>query len=100
MNKTVGPHGLVSTLLTFGVMPKLRDISERDVRAQRERLRAACTARKEYDKFIAKSIVPRGLRTIPPPAADHTYVPRDFVYVYREVLKQYTGPHLVSSVED
>lgn len=64
MNETVGAHGLVPTLLAFEVIPKLPYISERDFPAQRARLRAACNARKEYEKSIAKSIVQRSLRNI------------------------------------
>ena len=61
--------------------------------------RAHQTAREEYERLVSKQLVHKGIRTIPPPAADQKYMPGDFVYVYREGIKHYTGPHLVASVD-
>lgn len=99
VNSTVGPDGLCPQLLVFGIMPRFPTISKEEFPAQKERLRAMRTAREEYDRLVSRSIVDRGLRTLPPPAADHKFLPGDFVYLYREGVKHYTGPHLVASVE-
>ena len=99
MNETVGPHGLVPSLLVFGVLPKIPDITKHECPSQKERLQAAHTARTEYEKIISKSIIDRGLKKIPPPSTDHFYKPGDFVYVYREGLKQFTGPYRITTVD-
>ena len=100
MNETVGPLGLVPSLLVFGVLPKLLSVSLREFPNQRDRLRAAATARTEYERIISSMQVQGGIRSIPPPAADRKYSTGEFAYVYREELKHYTGPHLIASVED
>ena len=99
VNDTVGPHGLCPTLLVFGVIHKMPDVTPNAVPAQQQRLRAMVTARAEYEKYFGRALVNRGLRSIPPPAADRKYMSGDYVYVYREGLKHYTGPHLVASVD-
>ena len=90
INSTVGSHGLCPQLLVFGVLPRLPGICPNEFPANLERLRAMETARQEYEKLVSKALVDRGLRTIPPPSADHKYMPGDFVYVYREGVKHYT----------
>ena len=99
MTCTVGPHGLVPSLLVFDVLPKLPLGSVKSFPAQQERLRAASTAREEYERYVSKALVVRGLRSRPPPASNHAYKPGDFVYAYRERLRHYTSPHLISSVD-
>lgn len=99
MNETVGPHGLVPSLLVFGVIPKIPNISQYESPNQKERLKAAQTARATYEKIVAKSIIDRGIKKIPPPSSDHVYRPGDFAYVYREGIKQYTGPHMIATVD-
>jgi len=98
MNSTVGPDGLCPQLLVFGVMPRLPSICPQELPEQKERLRALATARLEYERLVSKELVHRGIRSIPPPACDHKYMPGDFFYVYREGVKHYTGPHLIASV--
>ena len=92
MNETVGPHGLVPSLLVFGVLPEIADMTKYESPIQKGRLRAAKTTREEYEKIVAQSIVNRGLRKIPPQSSDYIYKPGDFVHVYLEGLKKYTGP--------
>lgn len=43
-------------------------------------------------------MVQKSLRLLPFPASDHNYSRDDFAYVYREGIKQYTGPHLIESI--
>ena len=99
INSTVGPDGLCPQLLVFGVLPKLLTVCPQEYPIQKERFRALQTARDEYERRFSKNLVDRGTKTIPPPAADHKYMPGDFVYVYRDGFKHYTGPHLVASVD-
>ena len=99
INSRVGPDGLCTQLPVFGVLPKLPTVCPQEYPIQKERFRALQTARDEYERLVSKKLVDRGIKTIPPPAADHKYMPGDFVYVYREGVKHYTGPHLVASVD-
>lgn len=50
---------------------------------------------------LVPNIIPESfklaLKSCPPSAADHVYTPGDMVYVYREKLRHYTGPHMVAS---
>ena len=57
------------------------------------------TARDEYDRLVSRELINRVLRTIPPPSADYCLAPGDFAYAYREKVKQYTGPHVVASID-
>lgn len=57
------------------------------------------SAREEYEKIISRQLVNRGLRKIHPPSFSESFVPGDFVYVYREKLKQFTGPHVIASID-
>lgn len=58
------------------------------------------TALEEYEWLVSSAMAGRGIRTTPTPASDHKYVPGDFLYLHREGVKHYTGPHLVASVDD
>ena len=95
INYTVGPDGLCPQLLIFGVMPRLPTIFRQEFPAQKECLRAMRTAREEYERLVSRAIVGRGIRSIPPSPCDHKYMPGDFVYLYREGVNHYMGPHLV-----
>lgn len=99
MNDSVGPHGLVPSLLVFGVMPRMPGLATKEFPRQRERLMAARTACAEREKIVSRLQVQRGIKSLPPAAADHKFLPGDYAYVYREGLKHYTGPHLIASVE-
>lgn len=48
--------------------------------------------------MVTSQVIKKGLRRIPPPSADHIYSPGDFVFVYREGLKHYTGPHPIAEI--
>lgn len=96
LNDTARPRSLVPILFFFGVMPKLPTSTKRDHLSQIERFRVASAGRYEYEKIISKERVQLALRKKEPPAHDKKYQPGDFVYVYREGIKQYTGPHMVA----
>lgn len=99
INSTVGPSGLCPQLLVFGIMPKIPQISPQSFPTQIERMKALQFAQKEYERIVSREIIARGLKKIPPPSSNHKFLPGDYVYVYREGLKHYTGPHIVSSVD-
>ena len=98
MNDTAGPQGLVPTLLVFGVLPRIIE-KLHDLPDQRERFRIMDTAKKEFQDIIAKQQLDRGLRKNPPPASEYRFQTNQPVYVYREKLKHWTGPHLVMSCD-
>lgn len=98
INSTVGPQGLCPQLLVFGVLPRLPDMSMKDFPNHRERMRVLTTARKEFERITAEKVIKRGLRKMPPPAANHVYQPGDFVFVYLEGLKHYTCPHPIAEI--
>lgn len=100
LNETVDPHGLVLFLLVLGVLLKLQDVSRKDYPKQKERMGPAAFARNQYKKLVSKSLIKRGLRSIPPPVAHHVYQPGNFAYIYREGLKHYTEPHFIAFVEN
>ena len=96
MNDTVGPEGLVPSLLVFGALPRLPTISPRDYPSHKERMRAMIVARNEHEKIVARNRVRVGISRRPPPSANYDIMPGDFVYVYCERIKAFTGPHLVA----
>jgi hypothetical protein len=98
MNDICGPEGLVPSLLVFGVLPRLSGITSA-LPHQSERMKALQMARKEYEMFVCQRRVQTGLRKQPPPAANYIIRPGDRVYVYREQLSHWTGPHVVTSVD-
>jgi hypothetical protein len=91
MNDTATEDRLCSTLLVFGALPRLLDLS-RPSPSLRDRLRGQITARKEYARIVAESRVQRGLVTKPPRSADYTIEPGNMVYVYREKARKWIGP--------
>lgn len=73
-------------------------MSTKDFPAQREQMGAMQTARKYYENVSAERLVRRGVQKIPPPPAIYVYTPGEFVFFYREGLKQYTGPHPLAPI--
>jgi len=69
MNQTMGPHGLVPTLLVFGLIPRI-PVSPLRLAAQLDRMRAADTARKEMRAQVARARLRVALRDRVPAASD------------------------------
>lgn len=69
----------------------------KDHKTQFSRLRTASTRRDKYEKIVSSELVQLALRKKEPPAVDKEYELGDKVYVYREKLKHYTGPHTAAS---
>lgn len=87
MKDCSGPVGTVPSLLVFGVSPRLPNISPKDFPSRKLRVRAMVQSRKQYERLISQSRVRLGILRRHPPAADHIFVPGDFVYFYRERQK-------------
>ena len=63
-----------------------------------DRIRAAQTARIEYEKLVSAERVKLAARKPAPPATNAHILPGGQVYVHREKLEKLTGPHFVASV--
>lgn len=57
LNNTVGTHRLMPTLFVLRVLPRLPSVSKQDVPAQKGTLRAAQTARLEYERILSTAMV-------------------------------------------
>ena len=99
VNDTAGPDGNVPSLLVFGVLPKIPHVQVRST-SQEERMKALKLAREEYERIVARRRIQHGLLQKPPPSADFRFSPGQPVYVYRENLKHFTGPHLVMHIDE
>eukprot|EP00171_Calliarthron_tuberculosum_P003375 IDg3375t1 len=84
-------------LASFGVMPRLPMTSRMKYDSQVNRIKAASAAISEYERIVSQKRLQMALNKRPPPDSGRLYNPGDMVYVYREKLKQYTGPHMVAS---
>jgi hypothetical protein len=91
----VGSDGVVPSLLVFGSLPMTPGI-HKDFPSQRDRFEAMRSVLVEYERLVAAEIIARELRKQVTPAADRKYNPGDHIYEYRERLKHWRGPHVVS----
>ena len=100
MNKTIGPHGLVPTLLVFGLIPRVT-VSPLRLPTQQDRMRAAETACKEMRAQVARARVQAALRLRVPAAADADLPVGTSVLVYREPqTNRWVGPHPIVARRD
>ena len=97
INDTMGPEGLVPSLLVFGVVPSFPTVHA-ELPAQKERLAALDAARKEMETVTSELRVQQALRSKLPPASKYHVEPGDNVLVYRERTKRYEGPYTVKRV--
>jgi len=100
MNTTAGPRSLVPTLLVFGVIPRA-PMLPLPLPAQRDRMQAVVTARKEMEAVVAKARVRVALATPVPTGLQRVLDPGGRVLVYREPpVDQWVGPYAIVSVLD
>ena len=100
MNQTIGPHGLVPTLLVFGLIPRI-PVSPLRLPTQLDRMRAADTARKEMRAQVARARLRVALRDRVPAASDADLVLGAQVLVYREPpVDSWVGPHSIVARRD
>ena len=106
MNETLGPQGLVPSLLVLGELPRIYTASEtpqnRDTLGERATMVHA--ARTEIQRIMAKMRVARGLRHSVPLAANRAYDPGDQVLVWREKIVnhrigEWLGPFTVLGMD-
>lgn len=96
MNQTAGPSGLIPTLLVFGVIPRM-PVAPLPLPAQRDRMQAVVTARKEMQTEAAKARVRVALRAPVPSASSRDLRPGEQVLLFREKppIGEDTFPHWI-----
>lgn len=100
MNQTAGPRGLIPSLLVFGVIQRM-PLAPLPLPAQRDRIQAMVTARKEMAMLVARARVRTGLAASVPAAADREIIPGTAILVYRErPVDQWEGPYVAVAVKD
>jgi hypothetical protein len=82
----------------FGYTPVIPHVDQMPV-TQAARLRAMHTAKAEYEQLLAERRVETSLRKKPPVAADYVFDRGEWVYVYREGSKSWTGPHKLAAID-
>lgn len=98
LNDTMGPEGLVPTLLVFGTLPRFPTVESSNA-GQFERMNALESARKEYATITAELRIRKALMSRVPRTTDLVLHPGDQVRVFRETDKKYTGPYPVIRVD-
>ena len=106
MNNTLGPEGVVPSVLVFGEFPSLRMIHEPPTpkSAVFDRARVANAARKEIEHHMARLRLQRALRHRVPRSADASFQPGDMVLVWREKrinnrIGEWVGPYSVATAD-
>lgn len=97
MNDTLGPEGIVPSVLVFGEYLPVFTTSERPTSRSPGHLRAkiATEARIEMEKHMGKARIARALKHAVPPSADRPLSPGDQVLVWREnIVKNRIGEWL------
>ena len=102
MNDTLGPEGLVPSLLVFGVILRV-SAATRSLSSQEERLLMMQTARNEMEAITARLRMKTVLRKRASKAAHMTLTEGDPVLVWRKGVKghssSWTGPYSVLKIE-
>lgn len=93
VNDTMGPDGLVPTLLVFGSLPTPL-ITSSDLPTHRACMAARHTAREEMATLVAAQRISRALSSRLPPATQYTISPKDTVCVSLEKTRSWEGPLL------
>ena len=99
MNDTLGPEGLVPSLLVFGVLPRLPAVNS-SLPEHEERMAAMRAARAEMETIVAGLRVNTALRSNLPAAATQEVTTGDRVMVHREETKSWVGSYTVTRVID
>ena len=95
MNDSAGPHGLVATLLVFGVMPRI-PVAPSEPPEKISRMSAMHYAREEMSAVIAEDRLITAISTNVPSAAMKDIKVGNNVLVYREKPEnKWTGPFKV-----
>ncbi len=102
VNDTIGPEGLIPTLLVFGAIP--RPATTEQSKCQMERAKALDLAMDSVRKEQAKRRINFGLQTKGPKAMEHSEKLRNLpagspVYVYRQKSNKWEGPFLFIEIQ-
>lgn len=96
---TIGPSGLVSTLLLFGSLPSLPAVSS-TLPKQHELMLALRSARDEMAQYATEQRIIRTLKSKLPPASSYKLTPGDLVRVFMEGPRKWLGPVEVLKVKN
>lgn len=99
MNDSMGPEGLVPSLLVFGTLPTFPIVSS-DRPEQADRLSAMKRARDEMAKITAELRIREALRSRLPPSTRYHLAPGDKVRVFRERSQRWEGPFTITKTRE
>jgi hypothetical protein len=79
-------------------MSRLLDLP-RQLPSHIERFKCFYKARREYEQWVCGKRIIIGLKRRPLPASYYFILPGDRVAVYRESVREFTGPHIAPRVD-
>ncbi len=97
-NDTLGPEGLVPSLLVFGCIPRFPSV-ESSIPAQKHRMIAMQKAKSEMETITAALRIRRALLSKVPRNADLKLSIGDKVKIFRESGKKYIGPFPITRID-
>lgn len=97
-NDTLGPEGLVPSLLVFGCLPRFPSVDS-SIPAQSDRMTALREARSEMETIVSQLRIRRAILAKVPRCSDFVLEPGDMVRVFRESDKSYIQPYPVLRVD-
>lgn len=95
MNDTMGPDGLVPSLLVFGQLPRFSPHNT-ELLSHRNIMNAMSLARREMADITASLRTQRALRSKLPPSTKNNIIPGKSVYVHSEKDNIWKGPFTVT----
>lgn len=100
MNDTMGPTGLVPSLLVFGMLPRFPAV-QTNLPNQCDGMHALLMAKTEMEGIVAEQRLKTALSNNVPLASKTEYKSGDKVLVFREKAKpfKWTGPHEIKKFE-
>lgn len=97
MKDTASPYGLVSSLLVFGVLPRL-PIADHSFPDQEARMNAIQVVRKKTETVVAQLRICQAFNSQVPAAANIIINPGENDYVFRETDRCYHRPYRVVEI--
>lgn len=95
MNDTPGPSGLVSTLLLFGILPRI-PVRPTALPKQTKRMELMHSAKMKMMAILSQAGLQTALNSAVPTAADNQFRVGDEVLMYREKpVNKWIGPYIV-----
>lgn len=101
MNYTMGPEGLVPSLLVYGVVPQYEPAGlNAELPNNRQRHEAIKVAREEFLRISNNLRIKRAIRAKVPESADRFFKADEKVWAFREELNLYVGPMRIVFVDE